>query len=100
MNTTIEVANLKYRYHDGTEALRGVDLDIQRGEIFGLLGPNGAGKTTLLRMLGTIITPTSDVVNLCLFAIPTLGLYLVGAGAAALLRWRKRRPTRWLRRLP
>ncbi|MBN2310615.1 MAG: ATP-binding cassette domain-containing protein [Candidatus Hydrogenedentes bacterium] len=41
------------------EAVRGVSLAIQSGEIFGLLGPNGAGKTTLLRMLATIITPSA-----------------------------------------
>lgn len=41
------------------EAVRGVSLTVERGEIFGLIGPNGAGKTTLLRMLGAIITPTS-----------------------------------------
>jgi sodium transport system ATP-binding protein len=41
------------------EAVRGVDLDCRRGEIYGLLGPNGAGKTTTLRMLSTILAPTA-----------------------------------------
>ncbi|GAB3252907.1 ATP-binding cassette domain-containing protein [Kineosporia babensis] len=41
------------------EAVRGVDLDVERGEIVGFLGPNGAGKTTTLRMLTTLLTPTS-----------------------------------------
>src|SRR3954451_24447779 len=40
------------------EAVRGVDLSVQRGEIFGFLGPNGAGKTTTLRMLATLIQRT------------------------------------------
>jgi ABC-2 type transport system ATP-binding protein len=39
------------------EAVRGVDLSVAEGEIFGFLGPNGAGKTTTLRMLATLITP-------------------------------------------
>jgi ABC-2 type transport system ATP-binding protein len=39
------------------EAVRGVDLDVAQGEIFGFLGPNGAGKTTTLRMLATLIEP-------------------------------------------
>ncbi|GIJ25947.1 ABC transporter [Micromonospora qiuiae] len=39
------------------EAVRGVDLDVSAGEIFGFLGPNGAGKTTTLRMLATLIEP-------------------------------------------
>ena len=41
------------------EAVRGVDLRVDAGEIFGFLGPNGAGKTTTLRMLATLIGPTS-----------------------------------------
>lgn len=41
------------------EAVRGVDLAVQPGEIVGFLGPNGAGKTTTLRMLTTLLRPTS-----------------------------------------
>ena len=41
------------------EAVRGIDLTVEEGEIFGLLGPNGAGKTTTMLMLSTLISPTS-----------------------------------------
>jgi ABC-2 type transport system ATP-binding protein len=40
------------------EAVRGVDLCVESGEIFGFLGPNGAGKTTTLRMLATLLPPS------------------------------------------
>ena len=44
-------------------AVKGIDLRVERGEIFGVLGPNGAGKTTTLRMLATLLEPTSGTVR-------------------------------------
>src|SRR5437762_5002223 len=54
----IETRGLRksFRTRKGTvEAVRGVDLEVKEGEIFGFLGPNGAGKTTTLRMLATLL---------------------------------------------
>jgi ABC-2 type transport system ATP-binding protein len=45
-------------------AVKGIDLRVERGEIFGVLGPNGAGKTTTLRMLATLLEPTSGEVKI------------------------------------
>jgi ABC-2 type transport system ATP-binding protein len=47
------------------EAVRGVDLDVDAGEIVGFLGPNGAGKTTTLRMLTTLLSPTAGTATVC-----------------------------------
>ncbi len=59
MDPVISVRRLEKRYQDGTYAVRGIDFDVQKGEIFGLLGPNGAGKTTAMKILGTLHRATS-----------------------------------------
>jgi ABC-2 type transport system ATP-binding protein len=46
-------------------ALDGIDLEIEKGELFGLLGPNGAGKTTLISILATILSPSSGSAHVC-----------------------------------
>ena len=58
-DTLININNVKKTYADGLEALKGVNLEIKRGEILALLGPNGAGKTTLINAICGIVIPTS-----------------------------------------
>ncbi len=58
----ISVADLSKTYASGYRALKNIDLDIRRGEIFALLGPNGAGKTTLINIICGIVNPTQGVV--------------------------------------
>jgi ABC-2 type transport system ATP-binding protein len=55
-DSAVETANLHKRYGD-VHALRGVDLGVDTGSVFGLLGPNGAGKTTAVRILTTLLLP-------------------------------------------
>jgi ABC-2 type transport system ATP-binding protein len=56
MQPIISIANLSKTYASGYQALKGINLDIRRGEIFALLGPNGAGKTTLISIICGIVT--------------------------------------------
>src|SRR5690606_26579720 len=53
------VQQLDKTYTSGFQALRNIDLDIRRGEIFALLGPNGAGKTTLISIICGIVNPSA-----------------------------------------
>jgi ABC-2 type transport system ATP-binding protein len=62
MDPIIETHGLRKSYGSGAqavEAVRGVDLRVAAGEVFGFLGPNGAGKTTTLRMLVTLLPPSA-----------------------------------------
>ncbi len=63
MGNIISVSGLSKTYATGLQALKQVDLDIRRGEIFALLGPNGAGKTTLIGIVCGIVTPTQGGVT-------------------------------------
>jgi len=59
----LEISNLSKTYKGGTHALEGVDLTIERGEIFALLGPNGAGKTTLIGAVCGLVKPTGGTIQ-------------------------------------
>ena len=63
MPPILSIRGLTKTYASGLEALRQVDLDIEKGEIFALLGPNGAGKTTLISVVCGIVTPTAGTVR-------------------------------------
>jgi ABC-2 type transport system ATP-binding protein len=55
---TVEAHSLRRTFKGEVEAVRGIDLNVAGGEVFGFLGPNGAGKTTTVRMLCTLLPPT------------------------------------------
>ncbi|MBI2982866.1 MAG: ATP-binding cassette domain-containing protein, partial [Chloroflexi bacterium] len=58
MAAVVEVRRLHKSYGE-IRAVNGIDLAVERGEVFGFLGPNGAGKTTTLLMLCTLLAPTA-----------------------------------------
>ncbi|MFQ5591644.1 MAG: ABC transporter ATP-binding protein [Phycisphaerae bacterium] len=58
-NWAVDLIDVRKTYGRSIEALRGVNIQVGRGEIFGLLGPNGAGKTTLVKIMMTVVRPTS-----------------------------------------
>ena len=59
----VRVRDLVKVYRDGTEANRGISLEVRRGEVVAIVGPNGAGKTTFLRQLTTELRPTAGSVS-------------------------------------
>jgi ABC-2 type transport system ATP-binding protein len=63
MPPILSIKQLTKTYASGFEALKSIDLDIERGEIFALLGPNGAGKTTLISIVCGIVNPSSGTVT-------------------------------------
>src|SRR6187551_852901 len=59
------------RHKKTVEAVRGLDLDVHRGELVAFLGPNGAGKSTTLRMLTTLVAPTSGTAEVAGYDVVT-----------------------------
>ena len=59
----IEISNLSKVYDNGFKALKNINLNIKKGEIFAMLGPNGAGKTTLISIICGIVKPSAGKVN-------------------------------------
>ena len=82
MASIIEIKGLTKSYASGFQALKGIDLNIEEGEIFALLGPNGAGKTTCFYSIMGLVKPDSgrilmdgeDVTNLPMYRRAILGL--------------------------
>ncbi len=68
-DAAIRIESLGKIYSGGKEALKGITLDIPRGQIFGLLGPNGAGKSTTINILAGLVTKTSGSASIWGFDI-------------------------------
>ncbi|WP_108667376.1 alpha/beta fold hydrolase [Euzebya rosea] len=98
----VVIEGLAKRYADGKVAVDGLDLVVERGQVFGLLGPNGAGKTTTMRMLLGLITPTEGTVEVLGHRMapghPVLhrvGVLVEGPGFAPYLSGRRNLETYW-----
>jgi len=59
----IEIKGLRKVYADGVEAVKGIDLEVKKGDFFGLLGPNGAGKTTTIGIITDLVTKTEGEIK-------------------------------------
>jgi putative ABC transport system ATP-binding protein len=82
--TLVQIRNVQKHFTRGSErieVLKGVNLDIPRGDFLALMGPSGSGKTTLLNLLGGLDTPTAGDVDVA-------GVRLNSLGGAQLSRWR------------
>ncbi len=66
----IKTVNLTKKYDD-MYAIRGIDLDLKEGDLFGFIGPNGAGKTTTMRIVATLLSPTYGEAYVCGYSIYT-----------------------------
>jgi ABC-2 type transport system ATP-binding protein len=77
----IEVSGLRKTYPGGVEAVKGIDFEVQPGEVFGLLGPNGAGKSTTIGMLTTTVSLTAGTARLAGFDVATDPLAVRGASS-------------------
>ena len=61
----LEIKNLKKTYSNKVVALKGIDLNVKKGDFFALLGPNGAGKSTVIGIISSLVNKTSGSVNVC-----------------------------------
>ena len=68
-NFALEISDLKKVYSGGTEALKGISLNVIEGDFYALLGPNGAGKSSTIGIIGTLVTKTSGSVKIFDFDI-------------------------------
>ncbi len=71
MPPAIQAQDLQREYKGGLKAVRGIDLAVEPGEVYGFLGPNGAGKTTTVRMLVTLLAPTGGRATVAGFDVAT-----------------------------
>ena len=62
--SALTIRNLRKTYANGVEALKGIDLTVEKGDFFALLGPNGAGKSTTIGIVSSLVNKTSGDVSI------------------------------------
>lgn len=72
MNNTLEINSLEKKYNSFV-AVKGINLQVKKGEVFGFLGPNGAGKTTTIKSCAGLLRPSSGSIKICGYDIITHG---------------------------
>ena len=95
MNDSPIIAENLVRHFGDVHAVKGINLEVKAGEVFGFLGPNGAGKSTAVRMLTTLLRPTSGTARVAGFDVVkqadqvrrSIGVALGALGAAAQVVW-------------
>lgn len=70
MTIALEAKNLKKMYGETIEAVKGLNLTIEKSQVFGFLGPNGAGKSTSINMFSGLLAPTSGILNVLGYSLP------------------------------
>ena len=71
MDNLLKIRDLKHSYNSNSEVLKGIDIEVAKGEIISILGPSGCGKTTLLRIIAGLEKQSEGTIFCLLYTSPS-----------------------------